>query len=528
MMPVTKRTLALFGAGVFVTLAWPGPAGARTDLGGYSGLAQAAPIRIQIYEPTIPIPTTPQIDGSIGYTKSTTETGPLSRATASYLWPGDTLGDGFGALAGNDKAQYPVQVNSRYPATSGAPAKNAGQLTDGNGMVTSSNEHATTATVTGAGIAGPGTNILGGIGKGLKNLPGLGSPQPSASSSAPAPKTPALPIPVSKSLAAVVTANGVRSESDVVVGKNRVTSFAHTHVAEVKLLGGLLTIGSLDVTSKTVSNGAKATTTGHATVGALAIGGQNLGLDEKGLNLAGTKVKLPKLPVDITQALKKLGIEVNYLQTQKSTDAATGSLASQALTVSIDTAPLKKMLGLDPVLAQLGDALGKIPNLGSQLAPLAGLGPKIVVILGDVQSSATAAPAFTGGTTPPPPPPHTGGNGHHGGGTTTGGNTGGTTTGGAATGGIDTGNTPPVDTGGNNPPAGTGGSGPVDTTPAAVQQTALDLPALRSVPRALILGGLLFALAAGWALRAAGSFLLGAGANCAQGLPSGVPDLRQR
>ena len=75
----------------------------------------------------------------------------------------------------------------------------------------------------------------------------------------------------------------------MIVGKNRVTSFARTHVAEVKLLGGLLTIGSLDVTSTTVSNGKKATTTGHATVGALAIGGQNLGLDEKGLEYARKK-----------------------------------------------------------------------------------------------------------------------------------------------------------------------------------------------------------------------------------------------
>jgi hypothetical protein len=504
----TKRTIGVVGSAVVVTLMWPGPASGDTSLGGYSGVAQAQPIRVQIYEPTIPIPSTPQIDGSIGYTKSTTDTGPVSRATASYLWPGDVIGDGFGQLVGGTAAKYPVQANSRTPATADSPATNTIQLTDGNGMTTSSSDTSTKATVTGLGIAGPSTNLLGGLGKGLGQLGGTTTN---------AKPTPDLPVPVSKTLAGLATVQNVKSESEVVLGKNSVTTTAHAHISETKLLGGLITLGGFDVTSKSVSDGKKAVSSGAATIGSIKVAGINLGLDDKGLQIAGTTVKLPGIPAAATSLLEKLGISIEYLKTKRVVSGADGSFTAKGLILSIDTQPLKTALNLGGIVGPLADLIGKIPKLGSQVGPLLGLGPRIVFEIGDVMTSATAAPAYTGGGVPA---------GNTGGGTNTGGTggatggTGGTGGTGAGTGGTGGG----TGTGTGNTPA-TGGAG--GTTPTAIQPAGFNLPALGAIPRLMILGGLLFAVALGWVLRTAGGILLGNSRNCAYGLTTGVPDLRK-
>jgi hypothetical protein len=82
-----------------------------------------------------------------------------------------------------------------------------------------------------------------------------------------------------------------------------------------------------------------------------------------------------------------------------------------------------------------------------------------------------------------------------------------------------------IGTGGTNnaAPPGSGGqaSGPMQPT------SGISLPALGSVPRLLILGGIVLAAVLGWVLRTMGGSLLWGAAACDYGLTTGVPDLRR-
>ena len=497
-MKAQHKWLAGGTVAVLAVLLWPGSAvQADTSLGGYEGIAEAAVVHIEIYDPTIPIPATPQGDGSIGYTKSNVDSGPTSRALSSYLWPGVVVGDGFDQLTKQPGSQYPIAVNSRYPATTTAPANNTIQLTDGNGMTTSTDGLNTDAKVTLLGVAGDGTNPLGGIGSGLPQLGGLppasASPSPTKSGG----KSSGTPLNIGGGLSALVSAKTVTSESKVTVAEKTVTAEAHAAVANLSLLGGIISLKGLDVQSKVVSDGAKASSTETTTLGSLSLlnGAFPIKLSDDGIDLG-----LPAISDTVTGLLKSLGIEIKTLPVTKTTDGATATMANQALQISIDTKPLKAVLDnvLNPILAAIPQAAK------DQLAPILSLGPRIVLTIGTTDTSASAAPAYNiggGGSFP---------------GTTGGGTTGGDTGTGSNGNGLLPGSTDQPST----IPSQT-------VTQPPSQQAASSLPGLGDVPRGLIVGGILLACLIGWAVTRYGGILFGGAANCDYGLATGVPDLRK-
>jgi len=470
--------------GISTPLISPASPAAASSLGGYNANAEAASVRIAIYDPAIPIPAEPQVDASIGLARANTSTGPSSRALASYLWPGDAIGDGLGVLAGNEAMDYPVKVNSKYPASDSAPATNAVQLTDGNGMATSANETTTRATVAGLGL---GSNLASGTGQGLCALLKQTCP------------TPEVGMELPPELASAASMEKVKSQSTVELGEDSITATARSTVSGLSLLAGMITVDSIDMTSTARSDGTRATNSAHAKVVGLRVAGHAVDLGDP-VSIEGDETPAPNEPIDLAD----LGIKVEYLTNAGKVDGAVASRGVQGLTITVDVAVLGKVLGGDALSGALAPVIGDIPNLGPLLVGLLRLGSKIVITVGDVRTSVNAAEAYIGPDYAPtdddfePSPP------------------------GSAS----------VDPDGGFPGLVPGDVVP-GVAPPTVTQTPTDLapvvfqfPGLGRTPSLLILLGLAAAGLFGWLFRAVGAFVMG-GDDCQLGLSVGVPNLRE-
>jgi hypothetical protein len=122
-----RIVLACLAAGLAGTAAPIPAAYAEPAFGGYSTEATATPVKIEIYEPTIPVPASPQAELDLAYTKAEAASGPTGKGVASWLWPGDPVGEGCKTFVeqlglgqtGLCKDGYPVQVNSETPGDQG-------------------------------------------------------------------------------------------------------------------------------------------------------------------------------------------------------------------------------------------------------------------------------------------------------------------------------------------------------------------------------------------------------------------------
>ncbi len=518
----TRRRIGSIAAAglVGVLLPWGvgGPAEAEVEPApvtlnfGYSSTAWATPVHVEVFEPSLPIPSSPQLEFLMAYSKAKADSG-SSSGRASWFWPGDPIGEGlktFGEQLGLPPqlfaGGYPVQVNAVYPSDMQSQKDEPFP-----GMVMRASADETLARGT-TGFTPDGdveepeasggmlTGLLAPLG--LEQLLGGGKKENAEVG------VPAMP----PGLSTLIDFNGYvsTSTSEVVDGEVRVTS--KSRLGDVSLLGGLVKLAGVNTVAKASSAGEKGTATGKAHYGSMSILGQEFAIGPEGIEAVGQKQGIPGLSANPAKALESLGITITVPEQERTTEESKTVSVSRGLVVEIKTdllSPVLSALPLGQLTSQLPDQLGPLKSV---LGGLGGLAPRIVLTLGEARASLETVPPVDFPPTDETPP--------------------GDETPPADT-GTDTG--APVDT--SSPDIADAPSDPGAPSTETPTETAGDLPPsqavsaglpkLFSIPGVTLFGAIALAVAVGTWVRRAGLLALGAGGACIHGLDSGIPDLRK-
>ncbi|WP_435768896.1 hypothetical protein [Nocardioides sp. SYSU DS0651] len=538
------RTKVLLAAGVVASMvpvaggpagavpAEGAPARAAAAYGGYTATAWATPIRVEVYEPSLPIPATPQVEFEMGYSKVKADSG-SSTGRASYFWPGDPVGEGLrtfaeqlglpadNPLTGNG---YPVQVNSQYP---GEPPSQRDEPFPGMVMRTTSGDKTAVAengfspdgVVLGPEASeppkggDPSGNPLAGLQDQLGNLLGGGLAGTSTKKTAMVPGAPSVPgLP--PELGLLVDMDGYVSVSRMDATKDPIATASRASLGEIRLLGGLLTLGGLETVARATTDGAKGAASGKAAWGRMAIAGQEFEMGPDGIKAAGKTTPIPFLKDAPAAALEQLGITIEVPKPTRKVEGDLATSVHEGLRVTLDTKVLAPVLKAIPSSA-LGELIpAEAGPLKGIVSGLSGLAPKIVLTLGVASATVDTVPPIEVGAPPAPgvtdaeaPPPASGGN---------------------AGGGGSAGAPPAAGDSAPTAPAGAADakSGEVDALVDAAPASA-GLPALFSIPGMLLIAAFAAAAVAGSWFRRIGAAALGGGGACPHGLDSGLPDLRK-
>lgn len=488
--------------------------------GGFTAAALSTPIRIEMFEPSLPIPVDAgiaQLEFDLGYTKVRADSG-QSVGRSSLFWPGDPVGEGLKTFAEQlglpstplTSGGYPMQVNSQFP---GEPSTQKDNKIPGSIQQTTSGDKTAIAEVGfspdgavvgpdesdgGKGGDGP-ANPLSGLTDQLQGLlgGGLGGIGKTAES------TPVNP------LAALVDVDGYVSVSKLNAVDGPVLGVSRSLLGDVRLLGGLITIGGVETVARVSTDGAKGVAAGKALWGKMAIAGQEFAMGPDGITATGQTLPIPGLKDLPADALKQLGVTFSVPEPVKTVegDQATSEFAGLKITFDMKVlAPVLKALPAGALAELIPAEAGPVKGV---VAGLNALAPRIVVTLGYAKATADtvpplefppAPPADGGSTTQQPPAPPAEGSV------------------GVPT-AVDGAPTPP----GAAPPAG---EAPVSDLVDAAPVSA-GLPALFSIPGMMLIAAFAAAAVAGGWMRRIGVAALGAGAPCSHGLDSGLPDLRK-
>ncbi|WP_310963415.1 hypothetical protein [Nocardioides terrisoli] len=501
------------------------------DFGGFATTASGTPLRLELFEPAIPIPASPQAELNLSYTKVAASSGPTGTARASALWPGDPVGEGLKTIV--DQAGlppqlgaqgYPVQVNAQSPGGPQSQKQEVlpGQVDRVRAGETSSvarSGYSASGNLAGdqqAGSAGSGDGSGDGSGAGglldaLKSgdLGAIGGALTGTQQGTDGAEPTSSPL---GALSLLVDPSGMSSVSRTDYGTSTVSAQSTTAIGRLDLLGGIVQLSGISSQVVATSDATVAKTVHKVDYGRLSIMGTSFALTSGGIEASGKTTAIPGLSDNPTKALAQLGISIDLPQPTHSAKGTVASVSARGPVITIDTEPLKSRLPalpLDKVANSLPDSAGQLKSL---LLAASQAHPKIVLVLGQASADAQTVKAIgappIGSTGTPSSPPASS--------SSTPAPTAPVASGGGASGG-----TP--GTGAGSPTA----AGPVSTTAIAPTSATPGLPPLGSVPGMLTLGGLALAALTGWWLRRALAILFGGSGPCAHGLQSGLPDLRK-
>lgn len=484
----TAASLLAFGLLAGGTASGAAPAQA-VAYGGFSTMATAAPIKLEIFEPVIPIPTEPQAEFDLSYTRVLGSSGPATTARASAMWPGPAVGEGFatfGAQLGIPESitggGYPVQTNAGFPGDTTEQRQEyfpgmIGRVTAGDKRTVS--KVAYTPSDVSDGDAGDGkvapANPLDALTELLGPKSGPDSTNPLGT------------------LSLLIDFDGMTSVSSTDYDGTTAVATATSRIGELRLLAGVIKLTGVNVVTKVTSTlDGGANTSQTVDVGGMTVAGQKFAYGPDGFTAVGQVTPIPGIPTSAADLLKTLGVAIEVPKPEITKSGATAKVVAEAARVTIDTAPLRKNLPKLP----LDDLVNGLPDLQQGnilkglLLSINTIAPKIVLHLGYSEASAsTITLADLGGAGAVP----------------------GAGTGGGLAPALD--DVPPTtDLGGDN------------TTAAPV---AKGMPPLRSLPMILLIGGALLASGVAWYLRQAGLLLFGGANDCSFGLQAGIPDLRK-